>query len=50
VNFVDGKLRTFDTTESWVADISKLKDKYGYFPKYSLEYGLNELHKLKIGG
>lgn len=49
VDFVEDKLRTFDTTESWVADISKLKDKYGYFPKYDIENGLKELYKLKTG-
>lgn len=49
VNFIEGKLRIFDTTESWVADISKLKDKYKYFPKYDLEAGLKELYKLKTG-
>lgn len=49
VDFVEDKLRTFDTTESWVADISKLKDKYKYFPKYDIEKGLKELYNLKIG-
>lgn len=50
VNFIEGKLRTFDTTESWIADISKLKNTYKYFPKYDLEAGLTELYKLKTGG
>lgn len=47
-NFIENKLRSFDTTNSWVADISNLKTKYKYFPKHSLKDGLSKMYTLNM--
>lgn len=49
VNFVINKLRSFDTTNSWVADVRKLKEKYGVSLKHDLKSGLKKLYTIKMG-
>ena len=49
VNFVINKLRSFDTTNSWVSDVRKLKEKYGVSLKHDLKSGLKKLYTIKMG-